>query len=215
MMTMRYAKIYDIRELHSYRCVTARLAYVWLVMSASYPDSKRRCTLQQLALELGCTRSAARHALDVLIADRLVSRSGSTIYLLDEMQQLASPSVAPTQELDPLQVLRVNSNKLEKTLKCSQHGQLHIFFEQFCGLQELAGKKWTSDKDICNHFANWYRKQFGTAIFKASNKAAHQQASRTYEEEIQRKQDAARKYAKENKVTYEEYLAMKEKGLVT
>lgn len=213
---MRYAKIYDIRELHSYRCVTARLAYVWLVMSASYPDSKRRCTLQQLASELGCTRSAARHALDVLISDKLVQRIGSTIYLQDEgQQQHVASSAAPSQELNPLQVLRLNSDKLEKTLKCSQHGQLHIFFEQFCGLQALAGKKWTSDKDICNHFANWYRKQFGTAIFNASNKAAHQQASRTYEEEIQRKQDAARKYAKENKVTYEEYLAMKDKGLVT
>lgn len=212
---MRYVKLYDIRELHSYRCVTARLAYMWLVMAAGYPEGKKRCTLDNLAQELRCTRSAARHALGVLVKDNLIRMDNSMVYILDEMQHAASSSAAPPQQLEPLQVLRVNSDKLEKTLKCSQHGQLHIFFEQFCGLQELAGKKWTSDKDICNHFANWYRKQFGTAIFKASNKAAHQQASRTYEEEMQRKQDLARKYAKENKVTYEEYLAMKEKGLVT
>lgn len=75
---MRYTTIIDITELPSvYRNTKVRLVYIHLALKAGYHDSDRdlaMVSIRRLAIGVGLSLSATRHALQVLEASGLISR---------------------------------------------------------------------------------------------------------------------------------------------
>jgi hypothetical protein len=77
---MRYTTIIDIRDLPAvYHNINARIIYLHLALKAGYHDADRDLvdiSIRTLAAETGCSVSATRHALAVLVKNRLLSRTG-------------------------------------------------------------------------------------------------------------------------------------------
>lgn len=82
---MRYTTIIDVRDCPQvYRSVTCRLVYLHLVLKSGYHDHDRdmlRTSLRGLAQDTGCTLSAVRHAVKVLVANKLLVIKGRTWYV--------------------------------------------------------------------------------------------------------------------------------------
>lgn len=79
---MRYTTIIDIRELDAiYRNKNVRLVYLHMVLKSGYHDEDRdllRCSIRNLAWEIGLSVSAVRHALHVLMKSGMVSKNGES-----------------------------------------------------------------------------------------------------------------------------------------
>lgn len=77
---MRYTTIIDITADRAvYRNIHARLLYLHLVLTSGYHDDDRDVStksIRQLAMEVGLSVSACRHALHVLIKSGLLKRDG-------------------------------------------------------------------------------------------------------------------------------------------
>lgn len=73
---MRYTTIIDVRYLPWYRNPSARLVYIHLVMIAGWHDDDRdiaRISYRRLAIEVGLTLSATRHALQQLTTTGMIT----------------------------------------------------------------------------------------------------------------------------------------------
>lgn len=73
---MRYTTIIDVRNLSWYRNPSARLVYIHLVMTAGWHDDDRdiaRISYRRLAIEVGLTLSATRHALHQLTTTGMIT----------------------------------------------------------------------------------------------------------------------------------------------
>lgn len=77
---MRYTTVIDISEIPEiYRNMTARMIYLHICLKAGYHDNDRDLaviSIRRLAGEAGCSVSAVRHALKVLINAQLLIREG-------------------------------------------------------------------------------------------------------------------------------------------
>lgn len=80
---MRYTTIIDITEDRNlYRNLNVRLVYLHLVLIAGYHDDDRDLvdiSIRRLALDVGITVSAVRHALKVLERSSLITMEDSQI----------------------------------------------------------------------------------------------------------------------------------------
>lgn len=78
---MRYTTIIDITEMSGiYRNHNARLVYLHMVLRSGYHDSDRDLidiSIRNLAMAVGLTVSATRHALACLEREKLISRDGT------------------------------------------------------------------------------------------------------------------------------------------
>lgn len=78
---MRYTTIIDITETPGiYRNKNARLVYLHLVLRSGYHDSDRDLidiSIRSLAMAVGLSVSATRHALACLEREKLISRDGT------------------------------------------------------------------------------------------------------------------------------------------
>lgn len=89
---MRYTTVIDITANRAvYRNIHARMLYLHLVLTSGYHDDDRDVStksIRQLAMEVGLSVSACRHALHVLIKAGLLKRDGPIWivrkYILDE-----------------------------------------------------------------------------------------------------------------------------------
>lgn len=83
---MRYTTIIDITEVPGiYRNKNARLVYLHLVLRSGYHDSDRDLidiSIRNLAMAVGLSVSATRHALACLKRDKLISRDGNSWRIL-------------------------------------------------------------------------------------------------------------------------------------
>lgn len=73
---MRYTTIIDVRNLSWYKNPSARLVYIHLVMIAGWHDDDRdiaRISYRRLAIEVGLTLSATRHALQQLTTTGMIT----------------------------------------------------------------------------------------------------------------------------------------------
>lgn len=78
---MRYTTVIDITEMPGiYRNQNARLVYLHMVLRSGYHDSDRdliEISIRNLAMAVGLTVSATRHALACLEREKLISRDGT------------------------------------------------------------------------------------------------------------------------------------------
>lgn len=158
------------------------------------------------------TLSAVRHALKQLQRDGLVIVETTRLYTY---VTIPNEEENRSQVTDPLITLRRHHESIERTLEVSP-GTCNFFFEIFLHTQELAGKKWKDEKDLVSHFCNWYMKN--AVRVQKQAKQREEQLKRESEAEERRKQREAQQAAQAqqaiNAVSYEEYLQMREKGLV-
>ena len=79
---MRYTTIIDISQMGEiYRNQNVRLVYLHLALRSGYHDDDRDLTyisLRRLAMEVGLTVSATRHAIRILTKAGLLKRQGRT-----------------------------------------------------------------------------------------------------------------------------------------
>lgn len=78
---MRYTTVIDISEIPAiYRSQNARLTYVHLALRCGYHDTDRDIadvSVRRLALEVGVSVSAVRHALHLLERFKLIEKQGN------------------------------------------------------------------------------------------------------------------------------------------
>lgn len=78
---MRYTTVIDISEIPAiYRSQNARLTYMHLVLRCGYHDTDRDIadiSVRRLALEVGVSVSAVRHALRLLERFKLIEKQGN------------------------------------------------------------------------------------------------------------------------------------------
>ena len=82
---MRWVKLYDIRELPSWRNETARQMYMWLLLVAV--DGGKWCSYRYAARALDITLSRARRALLLLERDGLIVKSGQNVTIVNQDDQ--------------------------------------------------------------------------------------------------------------------------------
>ena len=82
---MRWVKLYDIRELPSWRNETARQMYMWLLLAAV--DGGKWCSYRYAARALDITLSRARRALLLLERDGLIVKSGQNVTIVNQDDQ--------------------------------------------------------------------------------------------------------------------------------
>lgn len=82
---MRWVKLYDIRELPSWRNETARQMYMWLLLAAV--DGGKWCSYRYAARALDITLSRARRALLLLERDGLIVKSGQNVTIVSQDDQ--------------------------------------------------------------------------------------------------------------------------------
>lgn len=209
---MRYARLPDILHTRSYRNANALKLLYYVTMQRDYSNNTLISTYTKLAMSTDMTISALRHALKQLERDGLIIVKTTRLYTYvtipnDEENRL--------QVTDPLISLRRHHDAIERSLDVNP-GTCNVYFEMFLQTQELAGKTWKDEKDLVSHFCNWYMKNAN--LLKRQAKQREEQLKRESEAAERRKQREAQQAAQAQQaagsVSYEEYLQMREKGLV-
>lgn len=145
---MRYTTIIDITELPSvYRNTNVRLVYIHLALKAGYHDNDRDLALvsiRRLAIGVGLSISATRHALQVLEASGLISRqAGGWLvkkWILEEAiskrpkSTAAARARAATEEQQAAQRAREQQQEQEarQRQELARHGktQFMLYYEE-------------------------------------------------------------------------------------
>lgn len=93
---MRYTTIIDMTELATlYRNQNARLVYMHLVLKSGYHDHDRDlydCSIRRLAMDIGLSLGAVRHALKLLEKHKLIERQSNLWYV---RKFVASQAITP------------------------------------------------------------------------------------------------------------------------
>lgn len=209
---MRYARLPDIIHTRSFRNAHALKLLYYVTLQRDYSNNTLISTYNKLAMSTDMTISALRHALKQLERDGLIIVKTTRLYTYvtipnDEENRL--------QVTDPLISLRRHHDAIERSLDVNP-GTCNVYFEMFLQTQELAGKTWKDEKDLVSHFCNWYMKNAN--LLKRQAKQREEQLKRESEAAERRKQREAQQAAQAQQaagsVSYEEYLQMREKGLV-
>ena len=74
----KWVIIQDARDLPCYRNLNARLVYLHCAMGCDISSYVYTCSLRRLAMEVGISYEAVRHALKALAADGLVEVGSTT-----------------------------------------------------------------------------------------------------------------------------------------
>lgn len=205
---MRWCKIADFRETRTWDNPKARNLYLWLVVSAIYPEAKKIISLDKLGRQTGMSKDAARHCIKLLVADGLISYKPGTIIINDPSRPMESNQAANTDGqpiTDPLPILRAQADEMEREMDV-QHGSLHKYMEPFCKIQAAQGRSWPSLTELKRHFVNWVMKNNGRQIVENKIKMAAERQKAREEEEYKRahgpapqptKQDIAKEWYKQ------------------
>lgn len=93
---MRYTTIIDISDKSLYKNVAARLVYLHLALKAGWHDDDRdlvEISIRTLAMQVGITISATRHALQQLTTANLIVKQGGSMWFVRKW--MAEQSVTP------------------------------------------------------------------------------------------------------------------------
>ena len=209
---MRYARLPDIIHTRSFRNPHALKLLYYVTIQRDFQSNTLITTYNKLAMATDMTLSALRHALKQLQRDGLVIVETTRLYTY---VTIPNEEENRSQVTDPLITLRRHHDAIERSLDVNP-GTCNVYFEMFLQTQELAGKKWKDEKDLISHFCNWYLKNADRVQKQAKQREV--QLMRQCEAEERRKQREAQQAAQaqqaSNAVSYEEYLQMREKGLV-
>lgn len=98
---MRYTTVIDITEYRQiYKSANCRLVYLHLALRAGYHDDDRDIvdiSIRNLAMRVGITVSAARHALAMLEKSGLLTRSGGVMIVRKWCEQKPVTKRQPSQ----------------------------------------------------------------------------------------------------------------------
>lgn len=101
---MRYTPIIDISEYKTlYQNINVRLVYLHLVLKSGYYDYNRdmiSISLRQLAMEVGITLGAVRHALDILKKAKMIYKKDNVYHVRKWVveQKITSRATSKRQE---------------------------------------------------------------------------------------------------------------------
>lgn len=112
---MRYTTLIDISEIPAiYRSQNARLVYVHLALRCGYHDTDRDIadiSVRRLALEVGVSVSAVRHALRLLERMKLVEKQGNVLFVKKWIQ---SETITPRKQAEKAQKTAEKAQEREK-----------------------------------------------------------------------------------------------------
>lgn len=207
---MRWVKLADIRNTRSYRSNNALRLYCHIVLTCG-DGSPLRLSLNDASRVIASTRDAARYALKLLSEEGLITRAG-------EIVRAVPPSDLGAMIIDPMPALRKNWARIVVALG-GDNQDLGNRAVEFARRNIVAHKRWQSEDDVISHFMAWHDqhkpRDGGERAKKAAIKAERE---KQYQEE-QRKQAEQREREwqerSKEKVSYEEYKAMKARGEIT
>lgn len=152
---MRYTTVIDISEIPTvWRCQNAVMLYLYLCLKCGYHDDDRDkicVSTRGLAMYLGMTHAAVRHALSVLESAGLIKRQASEIIVTKFVQEKhisARPKKAAsvgTVDVSPQSSTKVNGfmdywRELEKKAKKGDT-EAAAAMERYRGIYEAQMKK--------------------------------------------------------------------------
>lgn len=198
---MKFATIYDLRDLPCWRNHNIVVVYYYTCVAANYKTHMLTKSLRRMANEIGVSLSALRHALRVLSAAGLIEVQTTG---RDTVITVATKLVQDVEKFEPIIELRKHSAELAATLSVNEQ-QLFPIFTQFIKLQELAHHTWHSSRDLLAHFASWYMKNASSKTLQNSIKAENLRQQREEEQRIQEQQKQQLAEQKKNAISYDEY----------
>lgn len=114
---MRYTTVIDISEIPDiYRNQTARLIYLHMSLRAGYHDADRdlvNISIRRLAMEVGVTVSATRHALNQLVRSGLLIRTDQAWKIRKWVEEQTITARARTKREMQEQIIRLERQKQE------------------------------------------------------------------------------------------------------
>lgn len=202
---MRYRTCPDItHDRVLWRNKNCALVLYYISMNRNAKDTFTT-TLRQMEEELNITFSAVRNALHQL--ERCgyirVQRQPSFTLITIDNEHLKEPAAFVQ---NPLLVLQQSSKYIEEWLQVPP-GSTHILYEKFVRIQSLRDKRWTTSKELVNHFCNWYLRNALQA-----DKMRQKAQQRVTPTEDRQKALKEAKDMRKDAITYEEYLRRKEAG---
>ena len=117
----KWVIIQDARDLPCYRNLNARLVYLHAAMGCDISSYVYTCSLRRLAVEVGISYEAARHALKALSADGLVEVGSTTQPTTQTATQLATQLT--TQRTTHLTTIKIN--KIDTANRTANHATNH------------------------------------------------------------------------------------------
>ena len=123
---MRYTTIIDISQYPSlYRNVNIRIVYLHMCLKAGYHDEDRDfcdLSIRRLAIDVGLTISATRHALKTLEGAALITRQGN-VYLVKKFifDNPITPRAKTKQKQKEMEIeTRMKAEKTEQETRADQ-----------------------------------------------------------------------------------------------
>lgn len=117
----KWVIIQDARDLPCYRNLNARLVYLHCAMGCDISSYVYTCSLRRLAVEVGISYEAVRHALKALAADGLVEVGSTTQPTTQTATQPATQLT--TQRTTHLTTIRIN--KIDTANRTANHATNH------------------------------------------------------------------------------------------
>lgn len=117
----KWVIIQDARELPCYRNLNARLVYLHAAMGCDISSYVYTCSLRRLAMEVGISYEAVRHALKALAADGLVEVGSTTQPTTQTATQPATQLT--TQRTTHLTTIKIN--KIDTANRTANHATNH------------------------------------------------------------------------------------------
>lgn len=144
----KWVIIQDARELPCYRNLNARLVYLHAAMGCDISSYVYTCSLRRLAVEVGISYEAVRHALKALAAAGLVEVGSTTQPTTQTATQPATQLI--TQRTTHLTTIRIN--KIDTANRTANHATNHA--------TSNATSNATSHDDISNKITKDSNKPF-------------------------------------------------------
>lgn len=117
----KWVIIQDARDLPCYRNLNARLVYLHCAMGCDISSYVYTCSLRRLAIEVGISYEAVRHALKALAADGLVEVGSTT---QPTTQTATQPTTQrTTQRTTHLTTIKIN--KIDTANRTTNHATNH------------------------------------------------------------------------------------------
>lgn len=117
----KWVIIQDARELPCYRNLNARLVYLHCAMGCDISSYVYTCSLRRLAMEVGISYEAVRHALKALAADGIVEVGSTTQPATQTATQPATQRT--TQRTTHLTTIKIN--KIDTANRTANHATNH------------------------------------------------------------------------------------------
>lgn len=117
----KWVIVQDARDLPCYRNLNARLVYLHCAMGCDISSYVYTCSLRRLAMEVGISYEAVRHALKALVADGLVEVGSTTQATTQTATQVATQRT--TQRTTHLTTIKIS--KIDTANRTANHATNH------------------------------------------------------------------------------------------